>query len=124
MGWNGGEERVDAGAASDDDSVHGHWGARMFKDTHRGYGGYLRVGWGAAGLPLGRYGAYFEGFKEIERRLRPGLWRCLPIGAYFSSGTATGQCIRVRREAGARVCGDGRGLMMVPMHFGTFRLGQ
>ena len=36
-----------------------HWGARMFNDTHRGYGGSLSAQDGVRGvLSLGRYGLF------------------------------------------------------------------
>ena len=57
-----------------------HWGARIIKDSHRGYGGYV--------LRDGKHSvyhagdtAYFAGFREIGRRLAPEL-ALLPIGAY------------------------------------------
>ena len=59
-----------------------HWGARMFKDTHRGFGGYVIES--ASGPTIYHSGdtAYFGGFAEIGRRLRAGV-ALLPIGAYF-----------------------------------------
>ena len=49
-----------------------HWGARIIKDSHRGYGGYV--------LRSGKHSvyhagdtAYFAGFREIGRRLSPEL---------------------------------------------------
>jgi L-ascorbate metabolism protein UlaG (beta-lactamase superfamily) len=57
-----------------------HWGARILKDSYRGYGGYV--------LRTGKHSvyhagdtAYFAGFREIGRRLSPEL-ALLPIGAY------------------------------------------
>jgi len=51
-----------------------HWGARILKDSHRGYGGYV--------LKAGKHSvyhagdtAYFAGFREIGRRLARS-WRC------------------------------------------------
>ncbi len=96
-----------------------HWGARMFKDTHRGYGGYC-VSDGALKVYHSGDTAYFEGFKEIGRRLRPDV-ALLPIGAYFPDSyravhTSPEEAVRGFVEAGAG--------LMVPMHFGTFRLGR
>src|SRR5437660_1580284 len=61
-----------------------HWGARMLRDFHRGYGGYV--------IRTGRHSvyhagdtAYFPGFREIGRRLAPEL-ALLPIGAYSPPG--------------------------------------
>jgi L-ascorbate metabolism protein UlaG (beta-lactamase superfamily) len=94
-----------------------HWGARILKDSHRGYGGYV--------LRAGKHSvyhagdtAYFPGFREIGRRLSPEL-ALLPIGAYnppsFRNVHADpGDATRAFLDLNAR--------WMVPMHYGTFRL--
>jgi|SRR5579862_2349167 len=94
-----------------------HWGARIIKDSHRGYGGYV--------LRDGKHSvyhagdtAYFSGFHEIGRRLAPEL-ALLPIGAYdppsFRNVHANpADAIRAFRDLNAR--------WMVPMHYGTFKL--
>ncbi len=94
-----------------------HWGARMFKDTDRGFGGYvLRAG------PHSLYHsgdtAYFSGFREIGLRLSPEV-ALLPIGAYHpdsfrSVHTSPEDAIQAFLDLGART--------MIPMHYGTFRL--
>ncbi|WP_263366409.1 MBL fold metallo-hydrolase [Edaphobacter bradus] len=96
-----------------------HWGARLFSDTHRGYGGYVVE---AAGHSVYHSGdtAYFDGFTEIGQRLRPQV-ALLPIGAYFPDSyravhTSPEEAVRAFVEVGAQ--------WMVPMHFGTFRLGR
>lgn len=96
-----------------------HWGARLFKDVHRGFGGYVLEG---AGVRVYHSGdtAYFGGFREIGRRLAPEI-ALLPIGAYFPDSyravhTSPEEALRAFRDLGADV--------MVPMHFGTFRLGR
>lgn len=96
-----------------------HWGARMFRDTHRGYGGYVIQGGGHRVYHSGDT-AYFEGFREVGRRLRPDV-ALLPIGAYYPDSyravhTSPEEALRGFLEAGAK--------WMVPMHFGTFRLGR
>ena len=96
-----------------------HWGARMFTDTHRLFGGYVLVGGGHRVYHSGDT-AYFAGFREIGRRLRPEV-ALLPIGAYFPDSyrgvhTSPEEALRGFVELGAEV--------MVPMHFGTFRLGR
>jgi L-ascorbate metabolism protein UlaG (beta-lactamase superfamily) len=96
-----------------------HWGARMFRDTHRGYGGYVVEGGGHSVYHSGDT-AYFEGFGEVGRRLRPEV-ALLPIGAYFPDSyravhTSPEEALRGFVETGAT--------WMVPMHFGTFRLGR
>ena len=96
-----------------------HWGARMFTDTHRLFGGYVIEGGGHRIYHSGDT-AYFGGFSEIGRRLRPQV-ALLPIGAYFPDSyrgvhTSPEEALRSFIEVGAQV--------MIPMHFGTFRLGR
>jgi L-ascorbate metabolism protein UlaG (beta-lactamase superfamily) len=94
-----------------------HWGARVIKDSHRGYGGYV--------LRAGKHSvyhagdtAYFAGFREIGRRLTPEV-ALLPIGAYNppqfrNVHTSPADATRAFLDLNAR--------WMVPMHYGTFRL--
>jgi len=96
-----------------------HWGARMFRDTHRGYGGYVIEGGGQSVYHSGDT-AYFDGFREIGAKLKPEV-ALLPIGAYFpdsyrSVHTSPEEAVRGFVELGAQ--------QMVPMHYGTFRLGR
>src|SRR5271170_58241 len=96
-----------------------HWGARMFRDTHRGYGGYVIEGGGQSVYHSGDT-AYFGGFAEIGRRLQPQV-ALLPIGAYFPDSyravhTSPEEALRGFVETGAE--------HMIPMHYGTFRLGR
>ena len=94
-----------------------HWGARMVRDTHRGYGGYvLRAG----ELSIYHAGdtAYFNGFRDIGERLHPEV-ALLPIGAYHPASyrsvhTSPEDAVQAFLDLGAR--------WMVPMHYGTFRL--
>lgn len=94
-----------------------HWGARILRDAHRGYGGYV--------LRAGKHSvyhagdtAYFSGFREIGMRLAPQL-ALLPIGAYNPPSfrnvhTSPGDAVRAFLDLKSR--------WMVPMHYGTFRL--
>jgi L-ascorbate metabolism protein UlaG (beta-lactamase superfamily) len=96
-----------------------HWGARMFRDMHRGYGGYVIEGNGHSIYHSGDT-AYFDGFREIGLRLQPEI-AMLPIGAYFpdsyrSVHTSPEEAVKGFIDLGAR--------QMIPMHYGTFRLGQ
>jgi L-ascorbate metabolism protein UlaG (beta-lactamase superfamily) len=96
-----------------------HWGARLFRDTHRGYGGYC-ISDGAMEIYHSGDTAYFEGFAEVGRRLKPDV-ALLPIGAYFPDSyravhTSPEEAVRGFVETGAG--------WMVPMHYGTFRLGR
>lgn len=96
-----------------------HWGARMFRDAHRGYGGYCIA---AAGHSVYHSGdtAYFPGFAEIGRRLHPKL-ALLPIGAYFPD---THRAVHTSPEEAVRGFVETGASRMIPMHFGTFRLGR
>ncbi|HZY72226.1 MAG TPA: MBL fold metallo-hydrolase [Edaphobacter sp.] len=96
-----------------------HWGARMFNDTHRGYGGYVVEAGGQSIYHSGDT-AYFPGFAEIGKRLHP-QGALLPIGAYFPDSyravhTSPEEAVRGFMESGAE--------WMVPMHYGTFQLGR
>ncbi len=96
-----------------------HWGARFFKDTHRGFGGYVIRGGGHTPLPL-RDTAYFDGFAKIGERLKPEI-ALLPIGAYSPDSyrgvhTCPEEALQAFLDLGAR--------QMIPMHYGTFRLSQ
>ena len=91
----------------------------MFHDMHRGYGGYVIEGARQSVYHSGDT-AYFDGFREIGRQLKPDV-ALLPIGAYFpdsyrSVHTSPEEAVRGFIEVGAE--------QMVPMHYGTFRLGR
>jgi L-ascorbate metabolism protein UlaG (beta-lactamase superfamily) len=96
-----------------------HWGARLFKDTHRGFGGYVIRGGGHSLYHSGDT-AYFDGFKHIGNRLKPEI-ALLPIGAYRPDSyrgvhTCPEEALQGFLDLGAR--------RMIPMHYGTFRLSQ
>ncbi|PYX29598.1 MAG: MBL fold metallo-hydrolase [Acidobacteria bacterium] len=94
-----------------------HWGARILKDSHRGYGGFV--------LQAGKHSvyhagdtAYFSGFREIGRRLSPEL-ALLPIGAYNPPQFRN---VHANPADATRAFVDLNARWMVPMHYGTFRL--
>ena len=94
-----------------------HWGARIVRDMHRGYGGYV--------LRSGRHSlyhagdtAYFDGFREIGERLHPEL-ALLPIGAYHP---ASYRAVHTSPEDAVQAFLDLKARWMVPMHYGSFRL--
>ncbi|MFB3815773.1 MAG: MBL fold metallo-hydrolase [Terriglobales bacterium] len=94
-----------------------HWGARVIKDHHRGFGGYVLR---AANESVYHAGdtAYFSGFRDIGRKLHPRL-ALLPIGAYnppsFRNVHASpADAVQAFLDLGAE--------WMTPMHYGTFRL--
>ncbi len=96
-----------------------HWGARFFKDTHRGFGGYVIRGGGHALYHSGDT-AYFDGFTHIGKRLKPEV-ALLPIGAYRPDSyrgvhTCPEEALQGFLDLGAQ--------RMIPMHYGTFRLSQ
>jgi L-ascorbate metabolism protein UlaG (beta-lactamase superfamily) len=97
-----------------------HWGARMFNDTHRGFGGYLLEAPGQPSIYHSGDTAYFPGFAEIGRRLAPEI-ALLPIGAYYPDSyravhTSPEEALRAFLDLGAEA--------MIPMHYNTFRLGR
>ncbi len=94
-----------------------HWGARVIKDMHRGYGGYVIRSHKHSIYHAGDT-AYFDGFHEIGRRLKPEL-ALLPIGAYEPASfrnvhTSPADAVQAFLDLGSR--------WMIPMHFGSFRL--
>ena len=94
-----------------------HWGARIVRDVHRGYGGYV-VHSGEHSIYHAGDTAYFNGFREIGERLKPEV-ALLPIGAYHPDSfrrvhTSPEDAVQGFLDLGAR--------WMVPMHYGTFRL--
>jgi L-ascorbate metabolism protein UlaG (beta-lactamase superfamily) len=98
-----------------------HWGARIFKDTHRQFGGYaITPTQGGPTIYHSGDTAYFDGFREIAKRLHPDV-ALLPIGAYFpdsyrSVHTSPEEAVQAFRDTGAS--------LMIPMHYGTFPLGR
>jgi L-ascorbate metabolism protein UlaG (beta-lactamase superfamily) len=94
-----------------------HWGARILKDSHRGYGGYVVRSEKHSVYHAGDT-AYFSGFREIGQRLSPEV-ALLPIGAYNPEQfrtvhTSPGDATRAFLDLNSR--------WMVPMHYGSFRL--
>ncbi len=97
-----------------------HWGARMFSDTHRHFGGYVLQGAGHSVYHSGDT-AYFHGFRGIGARLRPQV-ALLPVGAYFPDSY---RAVHTSPEDALQAFLDLRtATTMIPMHFGTFPLGK
>ncbi len=97
-----------------------HWGARLFHDAHRGYGGYVLQCPGTPAIYHSGDTAYFPGFIEIAARLHPDV-ALLPIGAYLPDSyrvahTSPEEALQGFIDVGAQT--------MIPMHFNTFRLGH
>lgn len=97
-----------------------HWGARMFKDTHRGFGGYALAAPGAPVVWHSGDTAYAPIFEEIGQRLKPEI-ALLPIGAYFPDSY---RAVHTSPEEALQICEDVGARVMVPMHYNTFRLGR
>jgi len=96
-----------------------HWGARVIRDMHRGYGGYVLRG-GRHSLYHSGDTAYFKGFREIGQRLKPEI-ALLPIGAYHP---ASYRNVHTTPEDALQAFLDLRARWMVPMHYGSFKLGH
>jgi L-ascorbate metabolism protein UlaG (beta-lactamase superfamily) len=96
-----------------------HWGARFIHDVHRDYGGYIVR---AAGKSVFHCGdsAYFEGFKEIGKRYEIDV-ALMPIGAYESP---SGRDVHMNPEEAVRAFIDLGAKLLIPMHYGTFPLGN
>jgi len=94
-----------------------HWGARILKDSHRGYGGFVLKA-GKQSIYHAGDTAYFGGFAEIGRRLAPEL-ALLPIGAYNPPQFRN---VHADPTDATRAFLDLKSRWMIPMHYGTFRL--
>jgi L-ascorbate metabolism protein UlaG (beta-lactamase superfamily) len=95
-----------------------HWGARFLADRHRGFGGFII---GMDGRTVFHCGdsAYFPGFKEIGDRHKIDI-ALLPIGAY---DPPTGREVHMNPEQAVQAFIELGAKMLIPMHYGTFRLG-
>ena len=96
-----------------------HWGARMLKDFHRGFGGYVLRAGDHSVYHAGDT-AYFDGFNDIGERLRPEI-ALMPIGAYSPESYRN---VHASPEDALRGFVEMRARWFVPMHFGTFRLSR
>jgi L-ascorbate metabolism protein UlaG (beta-lactamase superfamily) len=94
-----------------------HWGARVLRDHHRGYGGFVLEHQTRRIYHAGD-SAYFDGFKAIGDRLRPEI-ALLPIGAYRPESFRN---VHMGPDEAVKTFKDLRAKWLVPMHFGTFKL--
>src|ERR1041385_2408200 len=94
-----------------------HWGARTLRDHHRGYGGFVLEHQGRRIYHAGD-SAYFDGFKEIGRRLEPEI-ALLPIGAYYPD---TFRHTHMGPDEAMKVVRDVGGEWVIPLPFCTFKL--
>ncbi len=94
-----------------------HWGARVLRDNHRGYGGFVLEHQGRRIYHAGD-SAYFDGFKQIGQYFAPEI-ALLPIGAYRPESFRN---VHMGPPEAMKVFQDVRAKWFVPMHYGTFRL--
>lgn len=93
-----------------------HWGARMMRDDHRGYNGYLLERAGHAICFAGDT-AYTDAFARLNDPLRTLDLMLMPIGAYnpwIRAHCSPEEAASMARQAGA--------LAFVPIHHETFKL--
>ena len=95
-----------------------HWGARLLHDQHRGFGGFVIEANGRSVFHCGD-SAYFSGFSEIGKRF-PIEIALLPIGAYDAPSRRE---VHMNPEEAVRAFLELGAQKLVPMHYGTFRLG-
>src|SRR5436305_642486 len=91
---------------------------RHLADAHRGFGGFVITADQRNIFHCGD-SAYFDGFKEIGRRFDIDI-ALLPIGAY---DPPSGREVHMNPEEAVRAFIELRAKLLVPMHYGSFRLG-
>jgi L-ascorbate metabolism protein UlaG (beta-lactamase superfamily) len=96
-----------------------HWGARVFRDIHRRFGGYV-LRHGAHSIYHSGDTGYLPVFEEIRHRLAPQT-ALLPIGAYSPDSF---RHVHMNPEDAVRAFLDLGAQHLVPMHYGTFCLSQ
>jgi L-ascorbate metabolism protein UlaG (beta-lactamase superfamily) len=92
-----------------------HWGARLGRDTYRGYSGYVLEREGRT-LLFGGDTAHTRAF-DAHRRYGPFDAAIMPIGAYnpwINNHCTPEQSVAMADDAGAR--------LFVPIHHRTFAL--
>lgn len=93
-----------------------HWGARLMRDVHRGYNGYLLERGGHA-VCFGGDTAYTDAFAALHDPARPIDVALMPVGAYnpwIRAHCTPEQAVAMAEQAGA-AC-------FVPIHHETFKL--
>ena len=93
-----------------------HWGARMLRDAHRGYNGYLLERGGATVCFAGDT-AYTPAFGRLRHQRRSIDLMLMPIGAYdpwIRAHCSPEQAVTMANQAGAQY--------FVPIHHETFKL--
>jgi L-ascorbate metabolism protein UlaG (beta-lactamase superfamily) len=93
-----------------------HWGARMMRDTHRGYNGYL-LERDRASICFAGDTAYTDAFAQLRLSGREPDLMIMPIGAYdpwIRAHCTPEQAVTMANDAGAKY--------FVPVHHQTFKL--
>jgi L-ascorbate metabolism protein UlaG (beta-lactamase superfamily) len=111
-------QRVELGPLSVSLTPCHHWGARMLHDQHRGFGGFVIEAENRSVFHCGDT-AYFKGFQEIGKRFDIEV-ALLPIGAY---DPPSGREVHMNPEQAVQAFNELRAKTLVPMHYGSFRLG-
>ena len=96
-----------------------HWGARFGHNTHRDYGGFLVASERRSVFHCGD-SAYFSGFRKIGEREDIDI-ALMPIGAYEAP---SGRDVHMTPEEALTAFEELGARLMVPMHYGTFLLGN
>jgi L-ascorbate metabolism protein UlaG (beta-lactamase superfamily) len=94
-----------------------HWGARLRKDTFRGYNGYT-IETGRYRVLFGGDTAYMDGFRALKSS-KPFDLAIMPVGAYdpwIRNHCTPEQAWRMANDAGAE--------KFLPVHHQTFRLSR
>ena len=95
-----------------------HWGARLFNDTYRGFGGYVLRGTETTRSITPAIRLISQGLRRSAGGWRRRLHCCRSAPTVR---TTFARCIPVPKDALQGFL-DLRARWMVPMHFGTFRL--
>jgi L-ascorbate metabolism protein UlaG (beta-lactamase superfamily) len=95
-----------------------HWGARFLADQHRGFGGFVIRAGDRTVFHCGDT-AHFPGFREIGDRFKIDI-ALLPIGAY---DPPLAREVHMNPEEAVQAFIELGAKTLVPMHYGTFRLG-
>lgn len=96
-----------------------HWGARVLRDSHRGFGGYVLRHGSHSVYHCGDTG-YFPGFTEVGKRLSPQI-ALLPIGAYSPESFRR---VHMTPEDAVQAFLDLEARSFIPMHYGSFCLSE
>lgn len=96
-----------------------HWGARYLHDTHRDFGGFI-IRMGDVSVYHCGDSAYFDGFKTIGAAQNVDI-ALLPIGAYDAP---SGRDVHMNPEEALQAYEDLGARHFIPMHYGTFPLGN